>query len=273
MRTRFLAFLATLGFIALNSCNNDSDMAQESSLTQKEVLTEGKIDKSIDDVNEIVNGEFDFGFSARGDSNPWMPTCAVITTTQVENTWTRTIDFGTEGCELPNGNIVKGKIIMSFTFETGTSTRIISNTFENFYHNGRNLNGFSTTTRTNSNINGNPESKQEVDLTLTLENGDVYTRKGFKMREWTEGSDTAIRSDDVHIFTGTWTTTTPSKTISTTITNPLKKIGTCEFFVEGTIEYKKNADVSILDFGNGECDSKATLTINGGAPTEINLED
>lgn len=272
MKTNILTILALFSLLVFNSCNNDPEDNNQNSLTKSEILNERKIDQSIDDVNEIVNGEFDFGFSARGN-NPWLPACATVTSLQEGNTWIRTIDFGAEGCQLNNGNILKGKIIMMFTFDNESFSRLISITYENFTHNGRTINGTSTSSRTKSNANGNPESKLEVDLTTTLENGDIYSRKGFKMREWTEGSETNTKEDDVFLFTGNWTTVTPSKTISTNITKALKRIGTCKYFVEGIIEYTKGENTAVLDFGNGECDNKATLSINGETPEEITIDD
>jgi hypothetical protein len=47
------------------------------------------------------------------------------------DTWTRTIDFG-EGCALQNGNLVKGKIIVSASRNFAELTKSISISFVNF---------------------------------------------------------------------------------------------------------------------------------------------
>jgi hypothetical protein len=48
------------------------------------------------------------------------------------------------------------------------------------------------------------------------------------------------------------------------IINPLVKIESCKYVVEGTIEYRMDdVVIAIIDFGNGECDNIATKTVDG----------
>ncbi|MCL9804747.1 hypothetical protein NAT51_04390 [Flavobacterium amniphilum] len=266
MKIKILNLLFILGLL-ISGCSND-DSLQSSRITEEDITNERKIDASINDVDEIIEGQYliQSGFAGRTNSESGfhLPSCATVTSVLNGTNWTLTIDFGTEGCELSNGNILKGKIIFSFTNDFETQTKVISYTFENFYHNDVQLNGNRTLTRTRSNTNGNPETSFNTNLTLTLGNGDVYTRTGTRTTEWTEGHDTPNdRSDDVHLVTGNWSTTSPNGTMSATITTPLKKLGNCHYYVEGVIVFTKNDSEATLDFGDGECDNQATLTING----------
>jgi hypothetical protein len=59
-----------------------------------------------------------------------LPACATVTTV-TNDTWTRTIDFR-EGCALQNGNLVKGKIIVSASRNFAELTKSISISFVNF---------------------------------------------------------------------------------------------------------------------------------------------
>jgi hypothetical protein len=48
------------------------------------------------------------------------------------------------------------------------------------------------------------------------------------------------------------------------ILTPLRKELVCRFIVSGTIEIRpENLPVRLLDYGDGECDNIATVTING----------
>lgn len=257
--------------IIVISCNKDESVTSNQGMTKEEIATENKMDKSIDDVDAIIEEEYliQSGFSANPTTN--RSHCGTVTTALSGNTWSVTIDFGTAGCTLPNGNVLKGKIILSFTNDFQAMTKIISYTFENFYHNDISLNGNKTLTRTKANTNGHPESRFDIDMTLTLANGDVYTRTGLRVNEWTEGYDTPFKDDDIHLITGHWETTSPIGTRAATITVPLKKLGNCLYIVKGIVEFTRNDNHATLDYGAGTCDNEAILVINGGAPITITL--
>jgi hypothetical protein len=51
--------------------------------------------------------------------------------------------------------------------------------------------------------------------------------------------------------------------MNASITSALKKPGNCHYYVEGMITFTKNDSEATLDFGNGECDNQAILTIDG----------
>lgn len=274
MKARIFSLFIAIGIIAV-SCNKDENATSGKEITKEEIATENKIDNSIDDVDTVVEEGYLMQSNAGGkilNSSRFFSDCATITSALSGNTWSVTIDFGTTGCELSNGNILKGKIILSFTNDFQAMTKVISYTFENFYHNDISLNGNKTFTRIRANANGHPESRFEMNMTLTLGNGDVFTRTGLRVREWTEGYDTpGIKADDVHLITGNWTTTSPNGTRTATITVPLKKLGSCHYIVEGVVVFTRDGSEAILDYGNGDCDNQATLTIDGGTVTTITL--
>ena len=47
------------------------------------------------------------------------------------------------------------------------------------------------------------------------------------------------------------------------VTEALRREATCPYFVSGTIEITRNGNQGTLDFGNGDCDNIAILTVNG----------
>ncbi len=75
-------------------------------------------------------------------------------------------------------------------------------------------------------------------------------------------------TDDVFSITGqaSGTLKRGDKTYQWTaaITSPLIKKLTCWWISQGTITISRNnTPIGVLDYGTGQCDRKATLTVNG----------
>jgi hypothetical protein len=263
MKAKILVFslMATFFFI---SCNKE-ETTLATPINAADVSENAKIDLISDDVLQIVESQSnETEFAGRGAEN-FLSDCArIITLEQVGNTWTRTVDFGDVNCSLLNGNMVRGKIIISFTNDFNASTRTISYTFDNFYHNDRHIEGNRTVVKTIL-ANGHPQATINLNLTVTNLNGGVYTRVGNRVREFTEGYNTPFNvSDNVFSITGSWTTTLPSGIVHTaTITTPIIKKMNCQYIVSGTVSIVRNTNTAVLDYGNGDCDANATVTING----------
>jgi len=284
MKTKILsgiAFVLLSFFISCDSSNDENETNPV--LTTEDVAIESKIDVAIDDVVSIVEDQYAVQQNSPNKSSValkgFLPTCATITTVLADGIWTRTIDFGTEGCLLPNGNLVKGKIIISFSSDFTSPIRTISYTFVDFYHNNKLLQGYKTITyelkSTALLTDVHPVMTFTVDMKITFDDGRIYTRTGTKVKETVEGYGTPLIWDDnVFLVTGNSTTTLPDGDIIVkTITTPLRYVMTCNlpFPVSGVVTITKNDSEGVLDFGNGVCDNLATLTING-VTTEIILQ-
>jgi hypothetical protein len=53
------------------------------------------------------------------------------------------------------------------------------------------------------------------------------------------------------------------KSWSSEVTTPLVRKFTCRWFVSGVLTINFTGGQALLDFGNGQCDNRATLTVNG----------
>lgn len=285
MKTKFL-FIGTL--VALSffiSCNSDEKTNDGSSdaITNTEIVTNSKIDASIQDVTAIAEDQFNAqqNLTAKpsGPVKNFLPSCATITTALTNNTWTITIDFGVEGCTLENGNTVKGKMVISFSNDFSASTQTISYTFDGFYHNGKKLQGSKSIVRsvksTDLLAEAHPVSTAAIDMTITFDDGSVYTRKGTLIKEMTAGYKTwSDWEDNVYVVTGSGTTTFPNgDTFSAEITTPLEFKASCKtpFPVKGIVSITKNDAKAIIDYGNGDCDTLAKVT-KDGVTEEIDLK-
>jgi len=286
MKTKFLLIgtcIITLSFFI--SCNSDEKTNDGSSaaITNDEIIANAKIDASVEDVTNIAEDQFsaqlNINSKPSGPIKSFLPSCATITTVLTNNTWTKTVDFGVEGCTLNNGNTVKGKMVVSFSNDFSSSTQTISYTFEGFYHNGRKLQGSKSIVRTiketNILVTPHPVSTASIDLTITFDDGKVYTRKGSLVKEMTSGYDTWFDWDDnVFVVTGSGSTTFPNgDTFSAEITTPLEFNVACRksIAVKGIVSITKNGASAIIDYGSGECDTLATVT-KDGVTEEIDLK-
>jgi len=263
MKTKIIVLGMALSLF-LTSCNKDEDNKSANTFTAAEVKENAEMDNISDDVAYLTESQSDESPAGRspGRVAEFLGPCAEVTTEVSDNIWTRTIDFGTDGCTLFNGNTVRGKIIITFTNDFDAETRSVSYAFDNFYHNDRHVEGNRSLVRTK--VDGHPKSTISLDMTVTTSNG-IYHRTGQRVREFTAGYNSFFNLyDNEFTITGNWTTTFPNgNTQSTAITNPLIEKWNCLHIVSGTITFTRNANSAVLDYGDGSCDDDATIIING----------
>ena len=278
MKTKFLLFVSLLFIAFFMGCSSDESVdvsATSKTITTYDALANSEIDISVDDVSTIVEDQFSVQQNAASRTSEPMksilPECAIVTTVAETETYTKTIDFGTVGCTMPNGNVLKGKIIVSFSKNATTPSRTISYTLEGFYHNGKLIEGNKTITHERKSTDLlealHPVTTHLIDVTVTFADGKIYTRKGTHVREMTVGFATLGNwEDNVFKATGNHVTNFPNGAeFTTTIKTPLvfKSICRKPFPVEGVVEINKNGGIATLDYGTGECDNLATMTADG----------
>lgn len=99
---------------------------------------------------------------------------------------------------------------------------------------------------------------------VTFTDGTTYTREFTRTRTWVEGYDTPTVWDDIFSIEGEATGVNRKGNAYThTITSPLVIKNACRWIVQGTIELVVGDKTAVLDYGNGDCDNYATMTING----------
>ena len=284
MKTKIVSGIAIVMLSFFISCDSSNDGNDNNpTLTAKDIAVNSKIDVAIDDVVYIVEDQYTAQQSISNRSSTAsksiLPTCATFTTVLVDGTWTRTIDFGSAGCTLPNGNVLKGKIIISFSNDFTSKSRTLLYRFVDFYHNGKLLQGNKSITYESKSTEllatEHPVMTFTVDMKITFDDGKVYSRTGTTVKETVEGNETPLNwEDNVFLVTGNSATSLANgDTITTVITTPLRYITSCKlpFPVSGIVSITKNTSVGTLDFGDGKCDNLATLTIDG-VTKDINLE-
>ncbi|MCF6180691.1 hypothetical protein [Lutibacter sp.] len=272
-----LFMFVAIGSLFITSCEKNNDVTLTDPISDADAIAVVEADDISDDINNVVDDYLmgNEGMSARpsqesktSDILPCVTKTIVITGT----TKNVTLDFG-EGCELPNGNILKGKIIMSYEVNTDVSSFTVTYSFENFFFNDISVEGENSLVRTRANDNGNPQSTLTFDMKVTWPDGVYASRKGTKTREWIEGFDTRTFGDNVFLITGNWNATFKDGTVvSANITTPLRREMSCRFIVSGVVELQKNDSSGTLDFGDGTCDNVAIFTNANGESHEITLK-
>lgn len=286
MKTKIL-FIGMILALIVTSCSKDNANTNTTSITADEALVNAKLDLMNDDVSKVVEDQFDVSMANSTAKTTQtdlsvLPVCVTITRVPAFGTVvapgtliTKTIDFGSTGCAMPNGNSLKGKIIITFTYQPTATSHIINYEFVDFYHNNIKINGNKTCTRTMSVATAaspsHPIVVMEINMTATFPNGKTYTRIGTRTREIIEGFATPSWTDNLYQITGNWTTTFENTTVQTsTITTPLIIKMSCPNIVKGIIAFTRNSHNATLDYGDGTCNNQAIFTVDG-VPHTITL--
>lgn len=275
MKIKTLVLGTALAMFVL-SCSQD-DSNNPSGLNEAKVSS--KIDMATEDIAKIVEDQYSLQANPGAgrttqdfNQENTLPSCATVTVTLTETTWTRTVTF--DNCTLPNGNVLDGTVIASGSLNFDTPSYTINYSFVDFHHNNILIEGNKTVVRTVQSTaalaTAHPVATMAIDLTATFPNGNSYHRVGNRVREMIEGFGTPLLwADNVFLITGNWTTAFPNGTQSSTITTPLRVEVGCPHIVSGEISIVRNDTTAILNYGNGDCDNQATLTINGNTVTII----
>jgi hypothetical protein len=272
MKIKSLILSAALAVLALSCSKDDSNNTAANDLSDAKV--NAKIDLVTEDVSKIVDEQFALQVNPSAGRNSQevsaLPSCVTVDVQLTANSWTRTLTFN--NCELPNGNVLDGTIIVSGSLNFDAPSQTISYSFVDFHHNDILVEGNRTVVRTiqstASQAAPHPVANMSIDMHVTFPNGNEYQRVGNRIREMIEGFGTPmIWADNVFTISGNWTTTFPAGTRTSTITTPLRAEANCPHIVSGVITTVRDNNTATLDYGNGDCDNQATLTVNGNSTT------
>ena len=178
-----------------------------------------------------------------------------------------TLDFGT-GCTDRHGVTRKGKIIITYSGPLYLPGNSATTTFEGYYVNGIHVEG------THKVTNQSTQDKKVFKIVvtgakLTKPNGNFSQWNSERVLSQIEGVATPFNPfDDVFTLAGgaSGSVKRGDKFFqwATHIKEPLVKKFFCRWIVKGIIELRKSNDtVASLDYGTGQCDNKALLTVNG----------
>lgn len=262
-----LAALASLMLVFVTSCKKDSVDGNENQLSAAQSTSDAE------GMIESVDAEATYRMSP----STAITGCPTITWSATQGTFpnTCTIDFGT-GCVGQYGHEFSGKIIVDVTapyFEQGS---VRTTHTEHLTVNGNSLE--LTRTVTNQGLDANNHLYWTVEASGThvrTDENTAATWSASRIRTMTAGLDTedSLQDDTYEITGGATGVCHRGREFTSTITTPLVKRGDCRWISSGvevvTVEGRRGDRV--LDFGDGSCDDKATVTLPNGATREITL--
>lgn len=259
--TTFLIFSCTKENSPGNSNNQDTQSASD--LSFAESTSSDVMNISAQSEDNGVTGSYNdstFGFM--------LSPCASITIANISSPFQLVVDFGNDNCLCYDGKYRRGKILVSYTGmyrDSGSSHTI---TFDNYYVNDYKVDGNISVVNTGHNTSGNIVFSVKINSVITDTTGKTLTYTSERTREWVEGENTDgifQWKDDVYSITGSANGTSFDGTqFTATITNPLIVALNCRWIESGTIEFTPSGQLKrTIDFGNGDCDNKITITIAG----------
>lgn len=273
MRKTNYFLLTVCCFLTIASCKKDSQQADNQDLVSVEesAIANENISDTFSDLNGIsVENDGMFGVSGSGFQIMDVPdaiseACGQVSISPLTNTWpkTLTIDFGA-GCT--SDNITrKGKIIAVFSDRLQNPGAKVSVSFENFSINDHHIEGTKTITNNGKNAAGHLNYTVEVSKSKISSTNQAMSFSSVNHIEWIEGAGTRAIADDIFSITGS-ASGTNSKGIeyALSIVKPLIKKAACRFIVAGSADITSGTRPKLtLDYGAGDCDNKATMTVSG----------
>jgi len=278
MKTRnllsFIIMVAAMAFLMVSCENSDIKTTADFSIAEDDVLSTALFDDVFMEVDEAVEIA-DYQLTAVGSLKSGTVVCKTITVEKPDTAlWPKTItvDYG-DGCEGPNGRIRKGTIIITVTgrYMLEGSQRTVR--FEDYYVNDFKMEGIKTIT--NQGRNDNDDLYFSIALIGgKVSNDSITISKDFsRTRTWISGEDTPrFHKDDEYKIEGSATgVNRRGISYTRTITSPLHTAVVCRWIKSGTVQIVADGKKDrIIDYGDGTCDNKATVTI-GDKTREIEL--
>ncbi len=259
-------------FILFYGCNKDNSPGNNTDTETTTSVDNSFAENTSDDVTAVSTQSEDNGVAGSpldSSSGIHLGHCVNIIRDTVSVPHKLTIDFGTADCFCFDGKYRRGKILVSYTghYRDSGSTHTIS--FDGYYVNGNHVEGNQTVTNNGHDSAGFLSFSINISTVITDSlTGKTLTYTSTRTREWVAGYDTwglHEWSDDIYKITGSASGTNFNGTsFTSTITKPLVVSLSCRWIEAGTIEFMPDGKLTrTVDFGNGDCNNIATVTIAG----------
>ncbi|MDP4184218.1 MAG: hypothetical protein Q8862_03530 [Bacteroidota bacterium] len=250
---------------------NSNPFDTETKSTVTEAMTTNNIDGAVIADVDLYTGGFDAGLFNLKSAQ--ISACPKFSFTMTNGGFPirMVLDYG-DSCSFGGHFVRTGKMIIETSGPCSSDTTTRTITFVNFSMNKMKLDGKIVFTN-EGRLSGLPKTSYLDSIKISYPDGKWVLNQSLRVRQWTKGFDTLRdRSDDEFTISGSSSmSNSEGKSYSKTITTPLLMKGGCDFIVSGVIQIIKNgATPIIIDYGDGTCDSKATVT-KDGVTKEIDL--
>ncbi|WP_250632732.1 hypothetical protein [Rhodoflexus caldus] len=257
-----VAFMMLAAFFT--GCNKNNDEAVDAnaiSVSMQNNESEDAVQDAIDAAEDAFDG-VDDGLRSGRTEEP--ERCATIRIN--DNTRTITVDYG-NGCNIGGNRTRKGKMTITYR---GSRNMFAERTvvFDNYNNGSHTING--TVVISDRTLSGTVLSYNVLgtNLTITRPNGRQVQISEFRRSvRYNFGTRPLDVSDDEMQVTGSTTgTTEEGRAFTANIVTPILMKGSCvranTFYpVSGRYEIKSGGLTIYVDWGNGDCDKKITITV------------
>jgi hypothetical protein len=199
--------------------------------------------------------------------------CATVTVTPATGfPKTIAINFGNGNCNVSNGIIRKGKINIILTDSVRKTGSKAVLTFLNYSINNFKKEGAITWTNTSQPSSRSWQRKVENGK-ITTPGEKYWKHSSIKYAVQVDGATTPNNLlDDVFLITGNQTVMNAAgKKRACYITEALQKKSSCDNIGSGKLKVQGTNHDAVINFGEGDCDKLATISIDGQAPRTITL--
>ncbi|MCF8366776.1 MAG: hypothetical protein K9H16_13390 [Bacteroidales bacterium] len=271
MKRLKLIFLGIFAIaLIISSCKKENDAPASGETNTQATEYDALAENIFNDVGDISDEAWELSstnYKSTEADTIFFGDCVTVLLDTVATPHEMVIDFGEENCLCRDGRYRRGKIINTFSGRYRQPGTVITHGFDEYFVNDNKVEGSRVLTNMGYNEDDNMYFTIEIEALITLaEQETTISWNASKVREWVEGSDTPrFRRDDVYLITGSASGLRPSGSGWTReIIIPLRRELNCRFLVSGSIEIiPDDQPLRLLDYGSGECDNEATITVNG----------
>src|SRR5688572_27874794 len=129
MKTKIGLLGLVMSFLFIG-CSKDDQT--NTPMTTDDLTVNAYMDEVSDDISKLAVDMYARTSTAVGKTSgiaTFLPDCATIAFSDTKDTWIRTVDFGTDGCAMKNGNVLKGKVTISGSLDFTTSSYTVTCSF------------------------------------------------------------------------------------------------------------------------------------------------
>lgn len=254
-----MAFVG-LAIAGLYSCSEDSVAPRDGEkLTQAEL----EVILNSDDISGIADDAIADLFN--DSSSAKMPTAKLndcYVAEYLENGFVATFN----NCTLNGRDNINGTVAVSYSSTEGAAT--FTATFDGFQAGDITISGTREYILSQGSDATSGSFTVNSDMTMVWADGRTISESGTKTL--TIQYDQATESLSLTV-SGAWTVTTDEHTYSVETLGDLMADSSCEFLTSGKLNVSKSGLEVIVDFGDGSCDNKVTVTYPDGATEEISM--
>ncbi|MDO8999061.1 MAG: hypothetical protein Q7W45_04800 [Bacteroidota bacterium] len=254
------------------SCKKKEKEEDTETVSASESSLANSIDNDMNNIADEAGRTKNISSYKTSENNSIMSSCATLKFDTLVNTNADsiTINFGNVNCVCLDGRLRKGSLLIIYNGKYKDSLTTITVRPINYYVNNNKVDGGKTIKNLGHNAAGH--LVYEINATISIlkaDNSGTIQWSGLRYREWLAGESTLIWSDDKYSLTGNASGSNANgRSYSSVITSgkPLIRdmsLPCRKHFISGELRHTpEGKPARIIDFGDGTCDDKATVTIN-----------